>query len=56
MNMVNSSPALTVASEDHRGFWRGVTVIGSPPLSRRYHHDILKSRPKVLSVPGVLLS
>jgi hypothetical protein len=51
-NMVKGSPTLTVASKDHRGCCRGVTVIGSPPLSCRCHCDVLESRPKVLSVPG----
>jgi hypothetical protein len=50
--MVKGSPALTVASKDDRGCCRGVTMIGSLPLSCRCHHDILESRPKVLSIPG----
>jgi hypothetical protein len=52
MNTVKGSPALTMASKDHRGYWRGVTVICSPRLSRRCHRDVLESRPKVLSIPG----
>jgi hypothetical protein len=51
-NAVKGSPTLTVASTDHRDYWRGVTMIGSLPLSGRCHHDILESRPKVLIIPG----
>jgi hypothetical protein len=56
MNMAKGIPALTVASKDHRGYWRGFTVIGCPPLACRHHRDILELRPKVLSIPGSLLS
>jgi hypothetical protein len=51
-NTAKGSPTQTMASKDHRGCWRGVTVIGSLHLSRRCHRDILKLRPKVLSIPG----
>jgi hypothetical protein len=51
-NTVMGSPTLTVATKDHRGCWRGVTVIGSLPLSHRCHCNVLESRPKVLSIPG----
>jgi hypothetical protein len=49
--MVKGSPALTMASKDHRGSSRGVTMIGSPAISHRCHRDILEFRPKVLSIP-----
>jgi hypothetical protein len=52
MNTVKGSPALTVASKNHRGCWRGVTVICSPPLSHRCYWDVLELRPKFLSIPG----
>jgi hypothetical protein len=52
MNAAKGSPSLTVASNDHRGYWRGVTLIGSLPLSCRCHHDVLESRPEVLSILG----
>jgi hypothetical protein len=52
MNIVKGSPTLTMASKDYRGYWRGVTIICSLPLSHRYHYDILQLMPKVLSIPG----
>jgi hypothetical protein len=42
MNIGKVSPTRTLASKDHRGYWRGVTVIGSLPLSDRYYKDMLK--------------